>query len=271
MELQGQMKTGKVVALCSAKGGVGQTFLATNLAIALQKKYLSITLVDGKLQFGDIAIALDLKTSVTMKDVAEDIARIDHSLISNYLTNHESGIQVLAAPERPEHAELVTNDVMKKAVHMLKDHYDYTVIDCGYAFHETTLDLLDIANDILVVTTPDMTALKNTKQLLETFEQLGYTSKIKLVINRYDMEGLIKPEEIPAMLQLPDAEFVSNNFKLASQSLNIGIPVVSRRSGTDLAKDLGRLADCIVKNNHIDDETDSRKERTKKLWFRRKK
>jgi pilus assembly protein CpaE len=264
-----QMKTGKVVAFCSAKGGVGQTFLATNLAIALQKKYLSITLVDGKLQFGDIAIALDLKPTVTMKDVAEDIARIDHSLISNYLTNHESGIQVLAAPERPEHAELVTNDVIKKAVNMLKDHYDYTVIDCGYAFHDTTLDLLDLADDILVVTTPDMTALKNTKQLLETFHQLSHTPKIKLIVNRFDMEGLIKPEEIPGMLQLNDAEFVSNNFKLASQSLNIGIPVVTRRSGSDLAKDLGRLAECIV-SKHPEDIV-NRKERSSKKWFGMKK
>lgn len=269
MDKHEQMKTGKVVALCSAKGGVGQTFLATNLAISLHKKYLSITLVDGKLQFGDIAIALDLKTTVTMKDVAEDIARIDHSLISNYLTDHDTGIHVLAAPERPEHAELVTNDVMKKAVNMLKDHYDYTVIDCGYAFHETTLDILDLADHILVVTTPDMTALKNTKQLLETFDQLAYSPKIKLIINRFDMEGMIKPEEIPGMLQVTDAEFVTNNFKLASQSLNIGIPVVSRRSGSDLARDLGRLAESIVTNHPEDDGI--RKERGSKKWFGLKK
>ncbi len=269
MNTQPENKSGKVVALCSAKGGVGQTFIATNLAISLHQKYLSVTLVDGKLQFGDIAIALDLKTPVTMKDVAEDIARIDQSLVSNYLTDHESGIHVLAAPERPEHAELVTSDVMEKVVTLLKSHSDYTVVDCGYAFHETTLDILELADDILVVTTPDMTALKNTKQLLETFSQLSYTPKIKLIVNRFDMDGLIKPDEIPGMLGLPEAEYISNNFKLASQSLNIGIPVVSRRSGLNLAMDLGRLADSILSQHPEDRE--NLKERSRKKWFGLKK
>ncbi|AYC28633.1 AAA family ATPase [Paenisporosarcina cavernae] len=259
------MTTGKVVALVSAKGGVGQTFLATNLAIALQKKFLSITLVDGKLQFGDIAIALDLHAAVTVKDVAENIADMDHSMISNYLSPHESGIQVLAAPERPEQAELVTPDVLKKTISMLREHYDYTVVDCGYAFHETTLDILDVADHIFVVTTPDMTALKNTKQLLDTFRQLEYTNKIQLIINRYDMEGLIKAEDIPEMLQMGSVEYICNDFKLASKSLNIGIPVVGRRSSSELSKNIVQLALGLLSKN--EEEPTLGRNREKKKWL----
>lgn len=239
-------KTGKVIAVVSAKGGVGQTMIATNLAIALQKKFLSIALVDGKLQFGDIAVALDLRSAITMKEVAEEMARINSSTISNYLNEHESGISVLPAPERPEFAELITKEMFLKTITLLQQHNDFVVVDCGYAFEDTTIDLLDMADEVLVITTLDMISLKNTKQLLDTFNMLGYTGKVRLILNRHNMESLIKAEDVPAMMGTDEVFYIANNFKVVSQSLNIGIPIVSRRGNSEVAKDLFKLAETII-------------------------
>ncbi|MCR2823186.1 AAA family ATPase [Lederbergia panacisoli] len=240
-------KTGKVIAVCSAKGGVGQTMIASNLAIALHKQNLSIALVDGKLQFGDIAVALNLRTSMTIKDVAEEFDSIDHTLISNYMFEHESGIHVLPAPDRPEYAELITKEIMVKTITMLQQQFDYIIIDCGYAFHETTLELLDLTDEILVATTLEMISLRNTKQLLETFAQLDFMEKTKIIVNRYDMESLIKAEDVPVMLNVEEAHYISNDFKLTSQSLNIGIPILSLRSRSAIAKDIFKLSGKLFK------------------------
>lgn len=257
-----EQKTGKVIAVVSAKGGVGQTMIATNLAIALQKKFLSIVLVDGKMQFGDIAVALDLRSAITMKEVAEEMARIDSSTISNYLNEHESGISVLPAPERPEFAELITKEIFMKTIKLLRQHNDFVVVDCGYAFEDTTIDLLDIADEILVITTLDIISLKNTKQLVDTFNMLGYTDKLRLILNRHNMESLIKAEDVPLMMGTEDIFYIANNFKVVSQSLNIGIPIVSRRGTSDVAKDLFKLAETIISKS-----PEQQQQTSKKKWF----
>ncbi len=232
--------------------------VATNLSIALRKEGKSIALVDGKLQFGDIAVALDLRTSVTIKDVAEEIDTIDSSQISNYLFAHVSGVHVLPAPDRIEYGELITKEIMTKTITMLRQHYDYVIIDCGYAFHEMTIEMLDMAEKILVITTVEMIAVKNTKQLIDIFSRLEYIDKTKLIVNRYDAESLIKAEDVPTMLYMNEAENISNDTKFISQSLNIGIPIVSYRSRSNAARDLFKLAGKLISDfpvEKIEDKT----------------
>ncbi|WP_047983906.1 AAA family ATPase [Ornithinibacillus californiensis] len=239
---------GKVVTVCSAKGGIGRTLVSANLAIALNKKNINISLLDADFQFGDISTVLDLKPTFTVKDVVEEISSIDSNSIHNYLTKHASGIKVLPAPDKPEYADLISSEAIKHIVDMMAVTSDYLVIDNSVGIQEESLELLERSDVILLVTTPEMAALRNTKLMLETLEKIGLVDKTKLLVNRYDMDSLIKVEDIPGILDQDEAHFIPNNFKLASQSLNIGIPFTISQSKSNLSKSFYKLAETLIDN-----------------------
>ncbi|MRH44319.1 AAA family ATPase [Aquibacillus halophilus] len=237
---------GKVIAVCSAKGGIGRTLISVNLAVALNKKNLNICIVDGDLQFGDISLAMDLQPSFTIKDVVDEIDQLDAGGVGSYLTDHSSGVKVLSAPDRPEYAELVTGNVLAKTVRILQQQFDYVIVDNGIGIQDQTVDLIEHSDQILMVTNLEMTALKNTKLMLETLGQLGIRDKVRLVINRYNMESLIEADEVPKMLGENKGIYIPNNFKLASQSLNLGIPFVISQSKSDLSKAIFKMAEGLT-------------------------
>ncbi|UCZ53142.1 AAA family ATPase [Bacillus shivajii] len=247
-----RVNQGKVITVCSAKGGIGQTLLSVNLALALKKKNLNICLIDGDLQFGDVSLAMDLKPSFTIKDLIDESGSLDEGSVTSYLTDHSSGVQVLPAPESPEFAELITSDHLISIVNVLRQAFDFIVIDAGHGLKSETVDLMDISDELLVVTSLEMTALKNTKLMIGTLEQLEMKEKVRLVMNRYNMESLLKPEEVPNMMNVIRVEYMPNNFQIAAQSLNLGIPVVSSRSKSDLSKSIFKMAENIISNRETD-------------------
>ena len=89
---------GEMIAVCSAKGGIGKTTLTVNLAVALLKKNFSVAVLDGDFQFGDVGLAIDLQTRFTMKEVVEGLETLDEHSLAGYLSKHESGVRVLPAP-----------------------------------------------------------------------------------------------------------------------------------------------------------------------------
>lgn len=241
-------KKAKMVAVCSAKGGVGRTLISVNLAIALNKKNLNISLLDGDFQFGDVSLAMDLQPTFTIKEIIEELGTVESNSINGYLTVHQSGVKVLPSPEKPEYAELVTSDVLLKVVELLRKQSDYLVVDTGIGIQDQTVDVLEQSDTILIVTNLEMTALKSTQLMLETLDKLGLRDKVTLVVNRYDMESLIKAEDVPEMIGHKQVIYLPNNFKIASQSLNLGIPLVVGQSKSNLSKAIFKTAETIISN-----------------------
>lgn len=268
-EVEHPADNGKVIAVCSAKGGIGRTLISVNLAIALNKNNLNVNLLDADFQFGDVSVAMDLQPTFTIKDVVDEINSIDGSTISNYLTNHSSGVSVLTSPERPEFAELITTDALLKVVDMLRKKSDYLIVDTGIGIQEQTLDIMEQADQIMVVTNLEMTALKSTRLMLETLDKLGVRDKVVLVINRYDMDSLIKAEEVPDMLGHKKTIYIPNDFKTASQSLNLGIPFTMSRGKSNLSKAFFKLAENLISNQDSSNEVNKSKKKSK-LFSRKK-
>jgi pilus assembly protein CpaE len=240
-----QSHRGEVIAVCSAKGGIGRTILTVNLAVALHKKNISVAIMDGDFQFGDVGLALDLQNTFTIKDVIDGIALLDEHSLQGYLSEHESGIKVLPAPERPEFADLVTKEAVNKIINLMRAKHEYIVIDTEAGLNEHTINLIEQADQILVVTNLEMTALKNTKLLLETLGVLGLQSKAKVIINRANMESVLKAEDAAKILGAEDPIFIPNDFQICSQSLNIGIPFVINQGKSDVAKGLFKMAEIL--------------------------
>lgn len=259
---------GKIIAVCGAKGGIGKTLLSVNLSVALNKKNLDVCILDGDFQFGDVSLSMDLQPSFSIKDIIEQTGKSGASSISSFLTRHSSGVNVLPAPERPEFAELVTNERLSQTLNQLKEEYDYVVVDNGIGLQEQTVEVMEKADEILVITNLEMSALKNTKLMLETMGQLGFREKVKLVVNRYNMESLIKGDDVPGMLGEKEAFYIPNNFKIASQSLNLGLPFTISQSKSDLAKSVFKMAKQLTTSpEETNDHKSSKKQSVFKKWL----
>jgi pilus assembly protein CpaE len=270
----GQLNTnyrhGEMIAVCSAKGGIGRTILTVNLAVALSKKNISVAVLDGDFQFGDVGLAMDLHAAFTVKEVIEGIDTLDEHSISEYLTSHESGVRVLPAPERPEFADLVTKEAMNKIIDLLLAQHDYIVADTGAGLNEQTIHLIEKADKILVVTNLEMTALKNTKLLLETLDVLGLRTKVRVIMNRANMESVIKAEDAAKILGEENPIYIPNDFQICSQSLNIGVPFVLSQSKTEVAKGIFKMAEMLTSIREMPNLHSKTNRSKMSKWFSKK-
>lgn len=246
-----QEKRGEMIVICSAKGGIGRTVIAVNLAVALSKKNIQISVLDGDLQFGDVGLAMDLHPTFTVKDVIEGIDSMDKFALSSYLIHHSSGVKVLMAPERPEQADLLTTSALDRICDLLLAQHDYVIADAGVGLQEKTLQLLEKADQAFVLTTLEMASIKNTKLMLETLELLGLRDKVKVVINRSTMESVIKAGDAPHILDEETPFFIPNDFQVVSRSLNTGIPFVMNHGKTEVAKSIFRMAEQLISRREI--------------------
>jgi pilus assembly protein CpaE len=152
--------------------------------VALADKGSSTVLVDGSLQFGDVAVMLNLKSSTTIIDLVERTDELDYDLVSSVVTSHNSGLKVLPAPSRPEMAELVTETHIKKLLQALRQMYDFVIIDTASSLDDVSLAMLDVADRIVLVARQNLPTLKNVSRFFDLSEGLDYeTGKIMLVVN----------------------------------------------------------------------------------------
>jgi pilus assembly protein CpaE len=266
---------GKVIAVCSAKGGIGRTIITVNLAVALNKKNIPVAILDGDFQFGDVALAMDLQNTFTIKDVIDGMANLDEHSLAGYLASHESGVKVLPAPDRPEFADLVTKDAINKIIHLMRTMYQYVVVDTEAGLNESTINIIEQADQILVVTNLEMTALKNTKLLLETLQALGLREKSRVIINRANMESLLNAEDASKILGAENPIYLPNDFQICSRSLNIGIPFVSNQGKSDVAKGVFKMAETLSSSRQLETANNIHSHSAKNhsllsKWFKKK-
>lgn len=246
------MKRGEMIAVCSAKGGIGRTVIAVNLAVALSKNNrISVGILDGDFQFGDVCLALDLHPTFTIKDAVDGLDEMDSYAMSNFLIHHASGVKVLAAPERPEYADIVTEQVIERVCSLLLEQFDYLIVDTGVGLQDKTMSFLEKADQVFVLTTLEMASIKNAKQMLETLQLLGLRDKVKTIVNRSTMESVIKAGDVPDIIGEESPTFVPNDFAIVSQSLNLGIPFVLNQGKTDIAKAVFKMAEQLISRREI--------------------
>jgi len=218
---------GKLVTVFSAKGGCGKTTLATNLAAALASKgRRQVCLVDLDLAFGDVAIALQLFPAHTIADAVPIADTLDASALSALLTPHSPGLTTLVAPIEPGMAESIPATLVATILDLLKQQFDFVVVDTPPAFDDHVLAAFDQSDIVALIATLDIPALKNLKLTLETLDLLNYPrERWRLVLNRADSKVGLALNEVEKTLKAPITAQIPSSRDVPA-SINRGVPIV---------------------------------------------
>jgi pilus assembly protein CpaE len=246
--LIGRPPMGRLLALHGAKGGVGTTTIAINAAIALHRELgRKVALVDANLQFGDHRVFLDL--GLDKKSIVDIVSAptIDADLVKQVMVRHDSGVDLLLAPPSPETAELVDVDHMPQVLEILRDLYDYVVIDLDKRLDELNLRILDQADRLYVVMTADLSCLKNVRLVLETVGHLGWPNdKVHLILNRSNAFTGINVRNAESALKRSIDHQIVNEYRGAISALNSGAPFMLSKADSVLGRavlDFARIVD----------------------------
>ncbi|MDQ2674329.1 MAG: response regulator [Chloroflexota bacterium] len=237
--------TSLVVSLFSPKGGVGRTTLAYNLAVALGQDS-KVCLIDGSLQFSDLRGLLRVP-AVAPSIVNLPTDRIREQDLTEVMWRDPSGIDILLAPPRVEMAEMVTTRDVEKVLSLLRQLYEFVIIDTRAALSDDVLVFLDSADIILQVLTYDSMAIRSLAMSAETFTAIGYPpSKLATVLNRADASGGFDKGDVEQALgNKIDFEVVSDG-RLVLSSNNEGIAFVSSSPESPIAQGVRRIAESLA-------------------------
>ncbi len=240
-------EAGRVVAVFSAKGGTGVSTTAANLAVQLHlSTQRSAMLLDLDLELGSAALYLALHPRYSVLDVARNLHRMDQNLLGSFVERHQSGVHVLASPAQPNSSETLTKEQVRSLLQLLQRQYDYVVIDLARSLTPAAVGTFEAAESILLIATPDLPTLRNTKKVLPLIERtLGSMDKVRLVLNRYDPTDIITSEDVSRVLGREVYWSLQNDQEQVAASLNEGEPVVFR-SKSRFARDLRELAEDLV-------------------------
>lgn len=223
----GESGHGRVVLVFGAKGGCGKTTVATNLAAALAQSNVGrVCLVDLNLDFGDVAIAMQVEPTRTVSDALGMQGGLDREGLRSMVVSAGERLDLLLAPRQPADAEFIGADLVEEVIRLLAEIYDFVVIDSPPAFNEGVLKCFDLADSYVLLTTLDMMALKNFKVTLDTLDALGYPrARWRVVLNRCDSHVGLTAEDVEAVIGLP-IEVRLPSSKDVPASINRGVPLV---------------------------------------------
>jgi pilus assembly protein CpaE len=241
------MVDGRIIMVYSPKGGTGVTTVAVNLAITLNNDETRVVLVDGNLQFGDVAVFLNEQGKNTILDLAPRSEELDPEVVEGVMIKHaSSGLRVLAAPSRPEHADHVSSDQFSKLLKYLRQIYPYVVVDASHTLNDITLAALDVCDVLVLVVTQDIPAVKNVRLFLDLMNTISIPrERVCFVMNKYDKRISITPEKVGENLKQPIVSVIPLDERIVIPSVNRGVPFMIDNKTQPIARTIFSLAETV--------------------------
>ncbi len=238
---------GRVISVFSKKGGLGVTTLAVNLGLALSRVAENkAALIDLDLQLGDVTSFLNLSAEYNILDVLDEDGGVDPVKLQSCMTRHESGVFVLSEPKNPADSDNVSSSQINQILRHLRSTFSYVVVDTPHTFDSKSLEIFELSDHIIVVVAPNVSSIRAAKRTLGVFKQLGFLrDKVKVVANRVGKKDSVKVDDIEKTLHYPVSWVIPNNYPVAIDAVNSGIPLVNHKGDSNVAKSILELANDI--------------------------
>ncbi|TWT48573.1 AAA family ATPase [Botrimarina hoheduenensis] len=235
----------KVITITGSTGGVGSTSLAVNLGCELAANPKNtVVVLDLDLALGDADVYLDTIPEYTLTDVAQNITRLDLTLLKRSLTKHESGLYLLPRPVQLEDSKLVSTDDLQRVISLLKATFTHLVIDTSKSFNKLDMLAMDVADHVLMVTQLDLPCLRNVVRLMMSFERNDkLKNKMRIVVNRVGQGGsAISVKKAEATLGKEVYWQLPNDFRTMIEVRNNGVPLLEHAPKAPLTQSISQLA-----------------------------
>jgi len=242
-------KSGSIIAVAGASGGVGSTSIAVNLACAIATMpQCTVSLVDLDLSLGDADVFLDAIPEYTLLDVTQNVSRLDLSLLRKSLTKHQSGVFLLPRPVQLHDIDSIRPDEFTKVLKLLQASFSHLVIDLGKSFQHLDVCALKAAEQIILLTQLDLPCLRNVVRLLMSLEAFeGISEKVRIVVNRYGLEsGEISLKKAEQHIGREIFAQIPNNYSVVSECRNNGIPLLQTAPKAAITQSVQDLANRLV-------------------------
>jgi pilus assembly protein CpaE len=268
---------GKVITVFSLRGGAGVSSIALNLAIALAQLWeTEVSLIDLAMASSHLVMMLDLKSKYTIANLAEyqQSNELDGEAISGFLTDHESGVRLLAGLRRPELVDLIPPSLVPTALSYLKDRFAYVVIDTDSSFSEHNLEVLDASDVIVLVVNPEMASMQASTSALDVFASLDYSAdKIVAILNCTFPKGGLPQKNIEAALRKAIQTAIPYEETLFVDAINRGLPPVWKQPNAPASLVIQELAYRLSSLGHTTNPPQNPSETWKRVqaYMQRKK
>lgn len=264
-----KFRQGLINVVFSTKGGVGKTFIAVNLAVALQETGVSVALVDLDLDFGSASLSLNVVPRYTISNVVDEIRNLDRDLMDSFLIPHSSGIRLLASSPRPRTSDFINAEHVELILKVLQSSFAYVIVDMPARFYSALDPVFQMSDSLLLVTTPEVSTIRNVKACLGVLDELNYPSrKINLLLNKAGLSPEIKKRDVEATLNRKIHSVLPLDDRLATASLNKGAPVVQLYPRSKISRGIKELAWSIqggIQENKRKDPDPIRVKRKEKM------
>ncbi len=256
-------ETGKIITIIGSKGGVGTTTVAVNLAVNLAKKKSvpSVALIDMNIMFGEIPLFLEMKPGYHWGEITRNISRLDSTFLMDSLSRHSSGVYVLPSPGSLNGSEPATPEIVAHLVGFMQKLFDFVVIDGGQSVNEISLKIVEMSDNVLLMSLLSLPCLSNTNKFLKSLNDFGFlpADRVKIVINRYLKNSAISLKDAEDSIDNKIFWTIANDYRTTISAINNGKSLSEIASKAEITKNLKDLSDIFI-------QEEKREKKTTKWW-----
>lgn len=254
---------GQIITVIGSKGGIGTTTVAVNLAVNLAKikSVQSVALIDMNIMFGEIPLFLEMKPGYHWGEITRNISRLDSTFLMDSLSRHSSGVYVLPSPGSLNGSEPVTPEKISHLVGFMQKLFDFVVIDGGQSVNEISLKIVEMSDNVLLMSILSLPCLSNTNKLLKSINDFGFLpeERIKIIINRYLKNSAISLKDAEDSIDKKIFWTIANDYRTTISAINNGKSLSEIASKAEITKNLKDLSDIFI-------QEEKREKKTTKWW-----